>query len=102
VCLLREMLNLPKDHPKTQAPVPSCILDPSVYHLSPLTEGGGLDALVYSSLVDIMTLYSGVESDAGLIIQGYFKDFPHFLVGRVLVISRLLRLGSIVHCILVF
>jgi hypothetical protein len=96
------MLNLlPKNHPKMQAPVTFCILDPSVYYMSPLTEGGGLGALVHSSLVDIMTLYFGLELDAGLIIQGYFREFPHFLVGRVLVIGRLLRLGTIAHCILV-
>jgi len=96
------MLNLlPKDHPTTQAPVPFCILDPFVYNLRPLSEGGGLDALVHSSLVDLVTLYFGLESDAGLIIQGYFKEIPYFLVGRVLVIGRLLRLGSIVPCILV-
>ena len=95
------MLNLlPKDCPNTLTPVPLYILDPSVYQLSPLTEGGGLGALVHS-LVDIITLSLGSESDAGLIIQGHFKEFPHFLVGRVLVIGRLLRLGNIVYCILV-
>jgi hypothetical protein len=29
------------------------------------------------------------------------KEFPHYLVGRVLVIGRLLRRGSIVRCILI-
>ena len=57
--------------------------------------------MVSSTLVDIMSLYFGLELNAGLIMQGYFKEIPHFLVGRVLVIGRLLRLGSIVHCILV-
>jgi len=89
------MLNLlPKDCPNTLTPVPLCILDPSLYQLSPLTEGGYLGAMVHS-LVDVITLYLGSESDAGLIIRGYFREFPQFLVGRVL------RLGSIVHCILV-
>jgi hypothetical protein len=58
---------------------------------------GGLSNLVHSSLVDTKTLYLDSESDAGLIMPGYFREFAHFVVGRVLVISRILRLGRIGH-----
>jgi len=100
VYLDREILNLLSlDYPKTLASVPLCILDPSVYHLSPLIEGQGLCALILPCLVDIITLYLDAELDAGLIIRGHSKEFLHFLLCRVMVIGRLLRLGSIVHFI---
>ena len=35
------------------------------------------------------------------LIRRYFKMFPHFIVCRVLVSVRLLRVGSIVHHILI-
>ena len=79
---------LPNDDPNNLSPVPLCILDTFAYHLSPVTEGG-LSNLVHSSLVDTTTLYVDSESDAGLIMPGYFREFAHFVVGRVLVISRL-------------
>jgi hypothetical protein len=51
------MLNfLLKDCPNTLSTVPLCILDQSAYQLSPVTEGGGLGALVHSSVVDIITV----------------------------------------------
>jgi len=40
-------------------PVPSVVLDPSVNQMSPLTTGGVLGPLIYSSLVNIVTLYLG-------------------------------------------
>jgi len=96
------MLNLlPKYCPNILTPVPLCILDPSVYQLIPCAEGGGLCALIHPCLVVIITLYLGSELDAFLIIQGYFKEFLHSVVCRVMLIGRLLRLGSFVHCILV-
>lgn len=102
VYLPREILNLLSlGCPKTLASVPLCILDPSVYHLSPLIEGGGLCALIHPCLVVIIALYMDAESDAGLIIWGYFKEFLHFLLCRVMVIGRMLWLGSVVHCIMV-
>jgi hypothetical protein len=102
VYLPREILNLLSlDCPNTLTPVPLGIPDSSVYQLSPLTEGGGLCALIHHCLAVIIILYLGSEFNAGLIIWGYFKEFLHFLVCRVIVIGRLLRLGSTVHCILV-
>jgi len=62
------MLNLlPKDCPNTLTPIPLCILDPPVYHLISLTEGGGLGPSVHS-LVEVITLYLGSELDDGLLI----------------------------------
>ena len=84
----------PRDRTKNLSPVTLFILDPTVYHLCPLTEGGGMGAFVHCSVFDI-TLYLGTELDAGLVIWLYFKEIPHFLVGRLLVFGRLLRLGSI-------
>jgi len=57
--------------------------------------------LIHPCLVVIIMLYLGSELNAGLIIRGYFKEFLHFLVCSVMVIGRMLRLGSIVHCIVV-
>jgi len=52
--------------PKTPAPVPSFILDPSVYQMSPLISRGDPELLAQSSLVNIVTLYLGSRLKAGL------------------------------------
>ena len=58
-----------KDYPKAPAPVPSFVLDPSVYQTSPLTSGGAPKPLVQSSLVNILTLYLGSRLNAGLTVS---------------------------------
>ena len=92
-----DVVPLPQRSSKQSIPTSLLILDPIAYNLSPVTEGGGLSTLVHSSLFDTATLYLDSKSGSGLIMPGYFREFPHSLVGRILVISRILRLGRIGH-----
>lgn len=69
VCLSMEMLSLlPKDYPKTPAPVAFCFLYSSVFQMGPWTAGGALGPLVHSCLVDIVTLCLGSKLHAGFIV----------------------------------
>ena len=92
------LIFLPRDRPNNLSPFPLFILDPTFYHLCPLTEGGGVGAFVHCSVFDI-TLYLGTKLDAGLVIWLYFEEIRHFLFGRALVYGWLLRLGSIVRSV---
>jgi len=63
------MLNLlTEDCPNTLTTVFLCIVDPSLYLLRLLAEGGGLGALIHPCQVVIITLYMVSELDAGMII----------------------------------
>jgi len=55
--------------PETPALVPSFILNPYVYHMSPLTSGGAPEPLVQFSLFNIVTLYLRSRLYVGLIVS---------------------------------
>ena len=56
---------------KTPAPVPSHILDPSIYQRSPLIPGGYPVSPVKFSLVNILTLYLGSRPH---VIEPHIED----------------------------
>jgi hypothetical protein len=68
-CISTQSKTEPSFYGLAKTPDPSFILDPSIYQTSPLISGGGPEPLVQSSLVNMVTLYSGSRLKASLIMS---------------------------------